>query len=618
MATANDDRPSGIPLSRISSGGLLRLDRNGDLVRPPGKAARKLDAEPALATGLDPRVGPGVLLGQDPPALPPTRRAQAEPHLARHPLDPDVLLGTFQEGRFTDGGAVNCGYSVSTNGGLSWSRSLIPGLTTNSGGAYLRATDPVAGIDLQGNLFLNNLTALDREFITSALVISRSTNGGVTFEAPVEIARSPDASVFLDKNWMTVNTFSNTATFGRIVSTFTRFEPTSHPIAISYSDDQGQTWSSWKYATDRVPFFAQGSQPVFLPSGSLAIVYWNFGWNQHPFQSIEVVVSTNGGEVFAYSNRVAVVSQYDAPVIRDGSFLPSAAGNRIDESIYVTYQGLVSGEPRILFAMSPDAGRTWTAPLAISDNPPGSPVFNPAVAASADGKTIGVLYCDQRVSRANVYWVDCFLARSLDGGVTWEPSLRVTSVSADASRGPLTSQGYMLGDYQGLVMAEHPNPAFIGIYIDTRTGSPDPFTSRIGVLPGYPGWSAARFSMAEIASAVALPQADPDADGAPNALEYALGQSPRTPDPAALSVRQRANDGDNLLSVEYERLVDLADVQLRWLGSSNLVHWDYTVPLSTTISPGASPRLERVTALFPVLSTGNSLVTLEAAVHAPP
>ena len=121
-------------------------------------------AYPDLSKGraplvLDPRVGANVRLGEDPGALPATRRGQAEPHLVRSAFNPDLLLATFQEGRYPDGGAVNCGYSLSRDGGLTWSRGLIPNLTTSSGGRFIRATDPVAGAGPQGELYLQVLTS---------------------------------------------------------------------------------------------------------------------------------------------------------------------------------------------------------------------------------------------------------------------------------------------------------------------------------------------------------------------------------------------------------------------------------------------------------------------------
>ena len=124
-----------------------------------------------------------------------TLRAQAEPHIARHPTNADLLAATFQEGRYTNGGALDCGYAISHDGGLTWTRALIPGVTPAVGGPYYRASDPVAGIDRNGFIYLNTLATLDSSMATSALLLSRSTNSGATFEAWRKVAEVQDPSI---------------------------------------------------------------------------------------------------------------------------------------------------------------------------------------------------------------------------------------------------------------------------------------------------------------------------------------------------------------------------------------------------------------------------------------
>jgi hypothetical protein len=222
---------------------------------------------------------------------------------------------------------------------------------------------------------------------------------------------------------------------------------------------------------------------VFLPSGHLAVVYWDFAPEVQTYEFVEVVVSTNGGNTFTFSNQVARVERYDAPGIRDGTFLPSATGNRTDDSLYVTYQALNLGQPRIMFTRSPDAGATWTTPVPISDNPAGVAVFNPAIAVSPDGQTVTVIFYDGRMHVGDTNRVDVFLAQSFDGGTTWQANIRLTSVSSDVRLAPLTGMGYMLGDYQGIVPPLRPQVPAVAVYVDTRTGNPDPFVTRIGVEP---------------------------------------------------------------------------------------------------------------------------------------
>ena len=118
---------SSIPLHHLSSGALRLLDSGDNLVQsfpipsapyltgsssnPPtdvseaGASAAALATDPAILAGLDPRVGFNLRLGEDPSQLPSTIRAQAEPHIARHPTNADFLAATFQEGRFQDSGA---------------------------------------------------------------------------------------------------------------------------------------------------------------------------------------------------------------------------------------------------------------------------------------------------------------------------------------------------------------------------------------------------------------------------------------------------------------------------------------------------------------------------------
>src|ERR1700731_1068031 len=106
--------PRGRGYDRLSSGALMLRDRNGDLVQPPARRAAKSEQSFAEAlVALDRRVGANIRLGDDPSALPSVMRAQAEPHIARSPANPDFLVAVFQEGRFAGPGAVDCGYSIS-------------------------------------------------------------------------------------------------------------------------------------------------------------------------------------------------------------------------------------------------------------------------------------------------------------------------------------------------------------------------------------------------------------------------------------------------------------------------------------------------------------------------
>jgi hypothetical protein len=529
-----------VPLERLSSGALLLLDRSGDLVRSTSPNESQTQAETTAVT-LDLRVAPDLRLGDDPPALPPTMRAQAEPHIARSQVDPEFLVAVFQEGRFTDGGAVDCGYSVTRDGGLSWTRALIPNLTTTTGGAYPRATDPVAGIDLTGRIFLNTEGATNSDFTEGIILVSRSVDGGATFGSPAVVFRPTQSSDFPDKPWMAVNTFAGTLHDGRVLVTWTLFGSNdTSPIMRSYSDDNGLTWSA---ATSVVPADSstQGSQPLYLRDGRVALVYWNFGSSNNPGERIELVLSNDGGTTFASPTLVTPVNRWNQPNIRSGVFLPSATTDRTNGNLYVVYQGVTTaGLPRVFFTKSTNSGASWSLPISITDNT-NSGVFNPAIAASPDGQTLTVSFYDQRDSGGLTTLCNLYLAQSFDGGVTWQPNIRLTSETTNAALAPLSADGYMLGDYLGIAETTDPDVPAVPVWVDTRTGNPDPFITRIGIAPevDFISFQASRLSLAQIEDPqLGGASGDADADGENNLSEFLSQTEPNDPASVVHTARQ--------------------------------------------------------------------------------
>jgi hypothetical protein len=465
------------------------------------------------------------------------------------------------------------------------------------GGPYYRASDPVAGIDLNGTVYLNTIASLDTALTMTAILVSRSTNGGVTFDPPREVARSPNASVFLDKNWMAVNTFAGTPTAGRLAVTWTRFAGAYYPIVSSVSDDGGQTWSEPTFVTP-TNSTCQGSQPVFLPDGKLALVYWNFASQDPGFEYLLVALSADGGATYDYSNLVAKVQRYDAPGIRDGVFLPAATSCRTNNNLFVVYQGFHQSKPKILFTQSLDGGVTWSASVPVSDNDT-TPVFNPTIGVSPDGQSIAVTFYDGRMNPTNTYLVDLYMAQSLDGGATWQPNERLTTTSSDARLAPLTASGYMLGDYMGVAPPDPPQVPAVPVWVDTRTGDPDPFATRVGISSNltFSAWRAARFSLAEINQAqVGAPDADPDHDGLVNALEYAFGLNPRAEDQPDFAVSTLGDSVTATLVAKYQRLRSASDVLYLWYTSTNLFDWSGPASISQLVIPDNNPQFEDVTA----------------------
>ena len=440
-----------------------------------------------LTLAASPSVGQirNIRLGSDPAALPSNQRSQAEPHIVRSPTDPNFLVGVFHEGDYAlHGGALDCGYSVSHDGGNTWSRALIPSLTKVVSGVYSRASDPTVAIDLRGNVYLNTIVATGTDFDTGPrrLVISKSADGGATFGAPiVAYQQSASSSIAPDKNWLVANTFSGTTKANRLLMTFTQVGSSSAPIARIYSDDAGSTWSS-PLNIGTTSAFCDGSRPLYLANGKTVVIYQNEGTDPNSFR-LEIVASTDGGTTFGSPTLITKPALYQLSNVRSQKGNPGAAADRTTGSLYVVYQ---SNGPKIFFTKSTDSGAHWSTPVAISDNPSGSPVFNPAIAVSPDGKIVTVVFYDQRNDSSASRFVDLYAAQSTDGGATWQPNFRVSSVSSDYTVTPFTEGGYLLGDYLAVAEAISPSTPAVPIWADTRNGDADPYVALIPVPTGTP------------------------------------------------------------------------------------------------------------------------------------
>lgn len=113
-------------------------------------------------------------------------------------------------------------------------------------------------------------------------------------------------------------------------------------------------------------------------------------------------------------------------------------------------------------------------------------------------------------------------------------------------------------------------------------------------LPSKPDWLSAHFTAGELTQpAVSDDLADPDADGRPNFLEYALGSAPRSPDaPAALAARL---DPAGRLALDYP--APRPELRYQIERSSDLVAWTAAgIDDAPAADPGENPDLRTASA----------------------
>jgi hypothetical protein len=110
----------------------------------------------------------------------------------------------------------------------------------------------------------------------------------------------------------------------------------------------------------------------------------------------------------------------------------------------------------IMLTQSKDAGATWSAPAKVNQDTTNADQFQQYIRVTPRGQ-VNVSFFDRRLDQPDPpnhpgnYFIDTWLARSNDDGVTWHET-RLSHDSWDPGiNPPISGSGQFIGDYQGLV-----------------------------------------------------------------------------------------------------------------------------------------------------------------------
>jgi hypothetical protein len=399
-----------------------------------------------LAATASATTGPGAISKDTYTNASSQHRTQVEPDSYAHG---STIVAAFQTGRFFDGGASNVGWATSQDGGRSWRRGVLPGTTVFEGGTYARVSDPAVAYDARHGVWMISTLGIDSAVTGDAVLTSRSTDGGLTWQPPVTVSVSPNT--FYDKNWIACDNWPSSPYFGNC---YTEWDDNGlgNRLLMSTSTDGGLTWGP-ALAPSGFPS-GLGGQPVAQPDGTVVVPYTaNYG-------SIRAFTSENGGA--SWSGAVTVTSQSTHNVaggLRDPP-LPSA---EVDQSgrVYVVWHdcrfrsGCASND--IVMSTYTDLGG-WAPVVRIPIDPVTSTVdhFLPGIGVETVGDPphLALTYYYYPVSNCGG---SCALTvgfiSSLDGGASWSaptqlgPPMQLSWIAS-------TSQGRMVGDYVSTSFSE--------------------------------------------------------------------------------------------------------------------------------------------------------------------
>jgi BNR repeat-like domain len=374
---------------------------------------------------------------------------QAEPFIALDPRNSSDLLGAAQEGRLASGAARADGFYSSRNGGRTWRRGLLPGVTRTSGGRFDRATDPVVAFGPDGTAFYASL-ALDfagGKPTSGALLLSRSRDGGRTWGAPQTVAAST-ATTSLDEPWLAADAGTASSRRGALYIAWTRadsaVQPSTTRIEVSHSTDGGFTWSRGVTASGRDRYPSEAKLAVG-PDGAVFLVYGQSA-PRDVRERVRVVRSIDGGTSWSSPRTIATRSPPPLDGLRSGPGLATAV-DASSARLHVVWVDAVHGRAVLLASRSSTGGRGWARPVRVDGGRLHGAEVTPAVAAV--GGSVHVLFYTRDVPGRALY--DVLYAQSLDGGTSFGRPLRVTSRPFDV-RPSVRSNGLpFLGDYIGIV-----------------------------------------------------------------------------------------------------------------------------------------------------------------------
>ena len=405
-------------------------------------------ALPARAAGpANVRVSSDLLEANGGAAQPET---QAEPHLALDPEQESHLLASYQEGRFSDGGARALTYAASFDSGRTWQEGLLAGLTVATGGRFERASDPWVAFGPGGRAYYTSL-GFNETNPENGIFVSVSDDGGRTWGDPVAVHRT--TTDFDDKQAIVVDNRSDSPFRGRVYVGWDTITADRHqPVRFSYSSDGGLTYRS------PVTIHDQGANigiiPLVGPGGIVHAIWTRFtsGRGFDSFGRVELLAarSTDGGDTWSEPVVINDLAAHGVETARTGASLPTAAIDPLRGDLYVAWQDsrFSVGVDQIALSSSTDGGRTWSAARRISDGPVDAASFTPVLAVNANG-VVGVAYYSLRNAPDRRYLVDEYFALSKDRGRRFRTQ-RVSATSWDM-RFAAFAEGFFLGDYQGLV-----------------------------------------------------------------------------------------------------------------------------------------------------------------------
>ena len=365
--------------------------------------------------------------------------AANEPSIAVDPTNPNRMAIGWRQFDTITSNFRQAGWGFTADGGQSWT---FPGVLTPG----IFRSDPVLEFDADGNFYFYSLRVDGGQYECDMF---RSADGGQNWEGPVYAAGG-------DKAWFTVDR-SDSIGRGNIYAAWNASYGCCGPANFVRSVDGGQTFED----PLELPGDPIWGTLVVGPDGELYVFGGSFEYQAFVVLKSETAMDPNLTPTFEVA---AVIPPPGVPSLGSIPNSPNPGGLlgqgwiAVDHSdgptrgnVYWLWSlaPLYGDDPQeVFFGRSTDGGYTWSTPVVINDDPPGTNAWQwfGTMSVAPNGR-IDVVWNDTR-NTGQSNWSELYYTFSTDAGQTWSRSRSLSPVWDSYVGWP---QQNKIGDYYDMI-----------------------------------------------------------------------------------------------------------------------------------------------------------------------